>query len=284
MVYPIDPKQLTQKFGDNPAAYARFGLKGHNGWDFKTIWPDTPGGRRYILACFNSKFYKKGNEGTDGFGLYFETTIQLKSLWKLTHAHCHSIEDFQTKNTGDHMAISDNTGNSSGPHLHLTTKRGEMVNGVFNSFDYNNGFFGAVDPQLFFDELEQFINSSNNQTMDPMIQKKASGFDRVWNPFKYNGKSPEQSEEKDHLEFVAWIKDNVLRAGFLDKVRDIVKPGMSLTKKNEKNEVVMTVTADEFVEMIRKSGNLIDEAAIRKDERVKFADQICESVEKQANE
>lgn len=157
---PIEPFQLTQGFGENPASYARFGLKGHNGWDLKTKYPDTPQGFRYILSSWLSRFYSQGNEGNDGFGLYFEVIVQLKNTYKLTYAHCQSIESFQVKNEAETMAISDNTGNSTASHLHLTVKKGTLSNGKFTSFDNNNGYFGAINPQIFFDELREFKKNS----------------------------------------------------------------------------------------------------------------------------
>ena len=155
IIRPIEPFQLTQGFGGNAAAYKQFGLAGHNGWDLKTKYPDTPKGQRYILSSWVSKFYKQGNEGTKGYGKYFEVIVYLKNTWKLTYAHCYSIESFTTRFEGATMAISDNTGNSTGSHLHLTVKKGQMITGVFQHYDPNNGYFGAVNPQLFFDELRE---------------------------------------------------------------------------------------------------------------------------------
>lgn len=156
IIRPIEPFELTQGFGGNPEAYVRFGLKGHNGWDFKTKFPDTPQGFRYIFSSWKSQFYSQGNEGNDGFGLYFEVIIQLYNTYKLTYAHCKSIEHFENKNEGETMAISDNTGNSTGSHLHLTVKRGKLQSGKFISDNYNNGYFGAINPQEFFDELRKY--------------------------------------------------------------------------------------------------------------------------------
>lgn len=156
IVRPIEPFELTQGFGGNPAAYKRFGLKGHNGWDIRTKYPDTPKGQRYILSSWFSRFYGKGNEGNDGFGLYFETTIRLNNTYKLTFAHCFSIESFTERKEGEHMAISDNTGNSTGAHLHLTVKRGHFEGNKFVHDNANNGYLGAINPQEFFDELRKF--------------------------------------------------------------------------------------------------------------------------------
>jgi hypothetical protein len=156
IIRPIEPFELTQGFGGNAEAYARFGLKGHNGWDLRTKLSDTPQGFRNIFASWYSKFYSQGNEGNDGYGLYFEVIVQLYNTYKLTYAHCKSIEHFENKNEGGVMAISDNTGNSTGSHLHLTVKRGQLKNGKFVNNNYNNGFFGAINPQQFFDELRKY--------------------------------------------------------------------------------------------------------------------------------
>src|SRR3990167_2596842 len=156
IIRPIEPFQLTQGFGGNYEAYKKYGLKGHSGWDFKTKLDDTPKGFRYILASWLSKHYKTEDQGSKGFGKYFEVIVQLKNTWKLTYAHCKSIEAFTTKTEGEHMAISDSTGNSTGNHLHLTVKKGKLITGVFQHDNPNNGYFGAVNPQLFFDELRAF--------------------------------------------------------------------------------------------------------------------------------
>lgn len=159
IIRPIEPFELTQGFGENPSNYKRFGLAGHNGWDLRTKYPDTPQGHRNIFASFYSKLFKVGDEGNDGFGKYFEVTVKLNSTWKLTYAHCLSIESFTTKNEGEVMAISDSTGNSTGSHLHLTVKKGVLSGGAFVSDNYNNGYFGAVNPQEFFDELREYKNN-----------------------------------------------------------------------------------------------------------------------------
>lgn len=160
IIRPIEPFELTQLFGVNAADYAKFGLIGHNGWDFRTKWPDTPKGQRYILSPWQSQFYGRGNEGNSGYGLYFETTIKLINHYKLTFAHCLSIETFTQKKEGETMAISDNTGNSTGSHLHLTVKRGVLTNGKFINEAQNNGYFGAINPQIFFDELRKVKNTA----------------------------------------------------------------------------------------------------------------------------
>ena len=187
---PIEPFELTQDFGNNPIGsdgkpiYAQFGLKGHNGWDLRTKFDDTPLGRRNILASWFSEFYRKGDD-PNGYGRFFETLIQLKSIWKLTLAHCWSIEDFKTKNESEIMAVSDNTGFSSGAHLHLTVKPIKIENGQHINLLQDNGYFGAVNPQEFFDELRIFKLQQNSSTDTIPVPKAQFGdFERVkagWN-------------------------------------------------------------------------------------------------------
>lgn len=164
IIRPIEPFELTQGFGENPANYAKFGLKGHNGWDLRTKYPDTPQGHRNIMASWLMKLYRTGVD-PQGYGNFFETICQLKSTWKLTYGHCLSIESFDTKKEGETMAISDNTGNSTGSHLHLTVKRIKIINGTHEVQDYNNGYFGAVNPQEYFDELRAYKKANGNATL-----------------------------------------------------------------------------------------------------------------------
>lgn len=162
---PIEPFELTQGFGNKLIIngvdiYAKYGLAGHNGWDLRTKFPDTPQGRRVILSSWLSKHYKTADEGAIGYGKYFEVIVKLENLWKLTYGHCQSIETFQEKKEMESMAISDTTGNSTGDHVHLTVKRGFMDGTAFKHYDQTNGFFGAVSPQIFFDELRRVKKSS----------------------------------------------------------------------------------------------------------------------------
>jgi len=162
---PISPFQITQVFGVNAQNYARFGLAGHNGWDIRTIYPDSPLGKREILMPQDATFYTKAFE-TGGYGVYFEViTRTSKSVWKHTFAHCQEIYSFTTKPQGQAGAISDNTGNSSAPHTHWTTKRIKInKNGTHEVIDYTNGYKGAVNPQDYIDE----VRADNIQTMDPL--------------------------------------------------------------------------------------------------------------------
>ena len=158
---------LTQGFGANPASYARFGLKGHNGWDYRTkvledivlangrTIPATPTGKRPLLSPWFSQLYKKGFDPA-GYGKFFEVIVKLYSTWKLTYGHCSSIGDWEVRHEAQDMALSGSTGNSTADHVHETVKRITIVNGEHRVHDYNNGYFGAVNNQEFYDELRKW--------------------------------------------------------------------------------------------------------------------------------
>lgn len=163
----IEPFNLTQGFGDNPAAYKKFGLAGHNGWDHRTkvteditlangrVVKATPNGKRDLIATWFLNLYKIGFD-PDGYGTYFEVLVQLYSTWKITYGHCTSVHSWQVRSEGDAMATSGSTGNSTGDHVHETVKRIKIVNGTHEVQNYNNGYFGAVNPQEFYNELRKW--------------------------------------------------------------------------------------------------------------------------------
>jgi hypothetical protein len=123
--YPI-----TQRFGVNPAAYAQFGMKGHNGIDY-ALPTGTP-----VVAAISGTVQVLSDP--PGFGNYVTVT---NGQYKTIYAHLQraTVNSGQQVTAGQQIGISDNTGNSTGPHLHFGVK---PIN-----VDNNNGFFGAIDPQ-----------------------------------------------------------------------------------------------------------------------------------------
>lgn len=200
IVRSIEPFHLTQGYGDNPALYAKFGLAGHNGWDLRTKWTEeyrddarkiiikaTPYGERPILASCYIQHYRTAVD-PGGYGNFFEGVTQLYSTWKLTFGHCSEIYKWKEKNEGEHLAISGSTGNSTGDHLHLTVKRIKIVDGVHQVLGYSNGYFGAVNPQLFFDELRKWLKEKGKvptivvkEDPMPLIQIEQEVFEKLRN-------------------------------------------------------------------------------------------------------
>lgn len=130
----LEQGELTQTFGANPADYARFGLAGHNGLDYGCV-VGTP------LAAPCDGVLSHGDDGTDGFGLYVKITNTDGGYYTLLgHLSQILVPDGQAVVKGQIVAQSGNTGNSTGPHVHLGLK---FLNGS------NPAYQGAVDPTPF---------------------------------------------------------------------------------------------------------------------------------------
>lgn len=121
---------LTQGFGEHPEWYSGFGLKGHNGIDYG-IPTGTP-----LYSCINGKVIEKLND-TVGYGMYVK--IENDECGVIYgHMKRWDIEVGQEVVAGQQIGLSDNTGNSTGPHLHF---------GVFpKPRDRSNGYNGYINP------------------------------------------------------------------------------------------------------------------------------------------
>ena len=122
--------QQTQGFGENPDTYAQFGLKGHNGLDYATP-TGTP-----ILASISGMVIEAVKSGDVGYGKYVK--IENDEYGSLTaHFQRVDVEIGQQVTEGQQIGLSDNTGFSTGPHLHW---------GIFSKpRDRGNGYDGYID-------------------------------------------------------------------------------------------------------------------------------------------
>lgn len=137
----------SQYFGENPNWYAPFGLKGHNGIDIPT-----PQGTR-LFSVINGTVTETAND-VKGYGIYV----------KIENDYCGALyghlREFSLKvgdkvKAGDFVGFSGNTGNSTGPHLHL---------GIFPiPRDRNNGYSGYIDPLGKDIEWVTVLNDETNQ-------------------------------------------------------------------------------------------------------------------------
>ncbi len=121
--YPV-----SQEFGENPADYAQWGYPGHNGRDYAVPeW--TP-----VYAAHDGML----RAGTDGgpYGTYAE--VHGEGYCTL-YGHLNQREESGWVERGERIGLSGNTGNSTGPHLHLGLRVGAA--GTYR---------GWVDPRRYF--------------------------------------------------------------------------------------------------------------------------------------
>jgi murein DD-endopeptidase MepM/ murein hydrolase activator NlpD len=138
---PLSKLYITQAFGARPEFYRRYGLAGHNGLDFRTRFLDSPMGRRQIYAVLPGVVIKVVNARVGGYGTYI--VIEHEDGTTTLYGHQFHIWSKLHDNVsgGEVIGISDNTGDSSGPHLHLGVRPAKP--------NFNNGYKGWVDPILY---------------------------------------------------------------------------------------------------------------------------------------
>jgi len=128
---------LSQKFGENPKDYAKFGMLGHNGLDFKAPYNTT------LIAGTQGRIQKVKYD-PNGYGWFVELWDNYQYLVTL-YAHLMSVEvkEGQWILAGQKIGTSNNTGNSTGPHLHFGAGDTNESGGRLNQ---NNGYYGWLNP------------------------------------------------------------------------------------------------------------------------------------------
>jgi len=137
-IWPLDKVYITQGFGERPEYYKKYGMKGHNGVDLRTRHWDTPLGKMYVVSMDDGVVLEVVNPGTSGYGRYIKVKHTDGSTMLYGHLHKSYVYKGQVVKQGQRIGLTDNTGDSSGPHLHITYKPAKP--------NTANGFGGAEDP------------------------------------------------------------------------------------------------------------------------------------------
>jgi len=161
LFWPTDYDVITQRFGANPQNYARFGLPGHEGIDFRAPH------RTNISACADGVVYRV-SDGRDGNNYGRHVRIEHADGYKTIYAHMDEplVEVGDEVKMGQRIGLADNTGNSFGSHLHLSLKReGEVARGYYSNLIDPTPFlmpFGWTPPEDEWDatELDKRIGDS----------------------------------------------------------------------------------------------------------------------------
>ncbi len=144
---------VTQGFGENPKLYKPFGIKGHNGIDF-----GTPNGT-LLTSCIDGEVIKSMDD-PKGYGQYVQILHYLPEpfeLWgqmiggvSVLYGHLRERKVIVGEKVvcGQLLGISDNTGFSTGPHLHFGFCYADRSGGrLFRDNGYN-GWQDANNKEL----------------------------------------------------------------------------------------------------------------------------------------
>jgi murein DD-endopeptidase MepM/ murein hydrolase activator NlpD len=146
---------FSQFFGENKFNYAQFGLTGHNGID--TTFDR---GEKIYYVCDGKVYATQTDAENGGYG---NTVYQLSNIFKvdgvefymkITYGHLESFvgKANQQVKQGDYLGRGDNTGISTGDHMHITVKpMFKQPNQVFMELD-EIGYKGAIDHFPFIEE------------------------------------------------------------------------------------------------------------------------------------
>lgn len=198
--YPVKPFVLNQKFGVNGAYYQQHGInvKGHNGVDLRAKHGQpvyaTHDGIAYhevdsssgcgVVLIGNEYDYKGGKA-------YFKTIYWHLADYSKEPALKSPVLDWQQKNKGkpksvkkgDIIGYADNTGLSTGDHLHWGLKAIKPGNpqddgqdaadigiGKWVTLDYGNGYLGSIDPLPY---------CTGKYASDPVVEAPLTPADQV---------------------------------------------------------------------------------------------------------
>lgn len=166
----------TQEFNDEccRGSYKKFGLLGHNGLDIAT-----PSGTR-ILAPHDGKVIEATLDSS-GYGIYVKIENSIEGS-VLAHLREYRVGPGDGVKEGDLVGYSDNSGNSTGAHLHWGYYRFPR--------DRQNGFAGFIDQTPYigtgpnFDlqaELNKTIKERDDNHNDRMALYEELGFNGDFN-------------------------------------------------------------------------------------------------------
>lgn len=158
LFYPVKPKSVNQPFGNPDPKYAALGLVAHNGIDLAAYH-----GQPVYAAHAGTAYYQTDDKG--GHGVVIRTNIPFdygagQAFFKSIYWHlCDSSKEPQFRSPvegnsgmqvrlGQLIGYADNTGLSTGDHLHFGLKPqgvGEQ-DGAWYNVEQTNGYLGAIDP------------------------------------------------------------------------------------------------------------------------------------------
>lgn len=172
--HPVNKVYITQSWGVNEEIYKRFGFKGHNGQDYRLF--DENGNKASTCLVFapHGGVVKERRNDPDGYGNYLKIEND-KEGSILAHLHEFKVNINKQVKKGDLVAIGDNTGWSTGSHLHWGYYRFPR--------NRNNGYGGTIDPAPYI-KVKSGDNMSDGTVNVPTkdfenLHKKSTLLDKI---------------------------------------------------------------------------------------------------------
>jgi hypothetical protein len=118
LIWPVRNGRVTNWFGSREIDYSQWGLESHDGIDIGARSGEP------VLCVADGVVKATGNDAS-GFGLYVRVWHPAHGFHSL-YAHLSEIDvqDGQPAGQGDTLGAVGSTGNSSGPHLHMSFRVG----------------------------------------------------------------------------------------------------------------------------------------------------------------
>lgn len=166
LVRPLKRNLCSQKFGENKVSfYKDIGMAGHNGIDWSA-----DDGDEIRWECTDCEGIVLDNH-IDRYGGLGVKVLSQDTDGNFKHLFWH-LKDFSCKpgqvlSTGDLIGHADNTGRSTGTHLHRGLKRVEKNKyGIWRNMDGSNGYYGGINIEPYIIEniyVKDYLNQLGEQ-------------------------------------------------------------------------------------------------------------------------
>jgi hypothetical protein len=235
MNYPVKKVYVTQKWGVNASIYARFGFKGHNGVDFRLFNENGVKASTCLLFAPHDGVVKERRYDANGYGNYLKIESS-KEGSVLGHLKEFKVNINKQVKEGDLIGICNNTGWSSGPHLHWGYYR--------NPRNRSNGYGGTIDPTPYIKPS----TTMTNKLLEHMEVKSEDEGIQVWDKEtafleserkKNRGLSEEVERLKaDNSEYYAQAE---LRKKDLQKFLEALAKKLFLPAKSDQTDILGSI-------------------------------------------
>lgn len=154
LFYPVKPLFINQVFGNPNPIYNSLLIKGHNGIDYQAVHGQP------VYATHDGTCYPEiDNSGGNGVVIRTDTEFEYKDgtahfktiYWHLEQSDA-VVKTGQKVQAGELIGYADNTGTSTGDHLHfgLKPQAWNETDWIWYNLEQTNGFLGAIDPTPYF--------------------------------------------------------------------------------------------------------------------------------------